>query len=155
MPAPSRSRATAFSAVATTKLVHRHPPVSWRPRQVRLWLCGFVTAARALTACSGFCGVGQAVLAAAAAPMAGLAGRHGDDFDRKGKQAGPVEALGRADTAAGRRRGGKPPERPPAAGPPSQADAAAVRRVLEVRRWLSMRPKTRTTAAAGTNRPAW
>ena len=60
-----------------------------------------------------------------AAPMADLAGGHGDDFDREGKEAGPVEGLGRADTAAGQRRGGKPPERLPAAGPPSLPDAAA------------------------------
>jgi len=65
------------------------------------------------------------------APMAGLVGRHGDDFGQVGKQAGPVEVLGRADTAAGRRRDGKPPERPPAAGPAPQPDAAAVRRVPE------------------------
>ena len=64
------------------------------------------------------------------APMAGLAGRHGDDFGQVGKQAGPVEVLGRADTAAGRRRDGKPPERPPAAGPAPQPDAAAVRQLV-------------------------
>ena len=48
-----------------------------------------------------------------------------------GKKAGPVEAVGRADTAAGRWRGGKPPERPLAAGPPPQADAVAVEWVPE------------------------
>ena len=94
-------------------------------------LCGQLLAARALSPCSGFCGAGQVVLAAAAALMAGLAVHRGDDFGREGKQAGPATALGRADTAAGRRRGGKPPERPPAAGLPSQADAAAVGQVPE------------------------
>ena len=72
-----------------------------------------------------FCGVAQAVMAVAAAPMAGLAGRHGDDdFGQAGKKAGPVEALGRADTIARRWRGGKPLERPPAAGPAPQPDVA-------------------------------
>ena len=69
--------------------------------------------------------------AAAVAVMAGLESRNSDDNGQTGEKPSPVTALGRADTAAGRRRGGKPPERPPAAGPPSQADAAAVRRVLE------------------------
>ena len=79
-----------------------------------------------------FCGAAQAVMAVAAAPMAGLAGRHGDDdFGQAGKKAGPVEALGRADTAAGWRRGGKPPERPPAGVPPPQPDVAAAWRVPE------------------------
>ena len=68
----------------------------------------------------------QVVMAAVPAPMAGLESRNGDDDGQTGKQAGPVEVLGRADTAVGWRRGGKPPERPPAAGWPPQADAAAV-----------------------------
>ena len=54
----------------------------------------------------------QVVMAAVPAPMAGLDGRNGDNTGPTGKQAGPVEALGRADTAAGRRRGGKLSERP-------------------------------------------
>ena len=64
-------------------------------------------------------------MAAVPALMAGLESRNGDNNGQTGKQAGPVEALGRADTVAGRRRGGKPPERPPAAGPPLQPDVAA------------------------------
>ena len=40
-------------------------------------------------------------MAAAAAPMAGLDSRNGVDFGQTGKQASPVEAVGRADTAAG------------------------------------------------------
>ena len=44
-------------------------------------------------------------MAAARAPLAGLESRNGDDDGQTGKQAGPVEAVGRADTAAGRRRG--------------------------------------------------
>ena len=59
----------------------------------------------------------QAVLAAVPALMAGLESRNGDNNGQTGKQAGPVEVLGRADTAVGRRRGGKPPKQPPAAGP--------------------------------------
>jgi len=66
-----------------------------------------------------------------AALVAGLESRNGDDNGQTGKQAGPVEALGRADGAAGRRRGGKPPKQPPASGPPLQADAAVVGRLLE------------------------
>ena len=57
--------------------------------------------------------------------------RAGDDNGREGKQAGPVEVLGRADTAAGRRRDGKLPKQPPATGPALQADAVAVQQVLE------------------------
>ena len=49
-------------------------------------------------------------MVAAAAPMAGLEGRPGDDDGQAGKQVGLVEALGRADTAAGRWRGSKPPK---------------------------------------------
>ena len=70
-------------------------------------------------------------MVAAAAPMAGLDSRNGDDFGQTGKKAGPVEAVGRADTAVGQPRGGKPPEQPPAAGPPPLAAAAAVGRLLE------------------------
>ena len=60
-----------------------------------------------------------------------LDGRNGDNTGQTGKQAGPVEALGRADTAAGRRRDVKSPKRPPAAGPAPQPDAAAAWRVPE------------------------
>ena len=70
-------------------------------------------------------------MAAAAAPMAGLDSRNGVDFGQTGKQASPVEAVGRADTAAGQRRGGKPPEQPPAAGAPALAAVAAVGRLPE------------------------
>ena len=70
-------------------------------------------------------------MAAAAAPMAGLDSRNGDDFGQTGKKAGPMEAVGRADTAAGQRRGRKPPEQPPTAGPPPLVAAAAVGRLLE------------------------
>ena len=49
-------------------------------------------------------------MVAAAAPMAGLEGRPGDDDGQAGKQVGLVEALGRADTAVGWRRGGKLPK---------------------------------------------
>ena len=73
----------------------------------------------------------QVVMAAVPAPMAGLESRNGDDDGQTGKQAGPVEAVGWADGAAGRRRGGKPPKQPPAAGPLLQADAAAVGRLPE------------------------
>ena len=41
-------------------------------------------------------------MVAVAAPMAGLEGRPGDDNGQAGKQAGPVEVMGRVDTAAGR-----------------------------------------------------
>ena len=78
-----------------------------------------------------FCGLGQVLMAAAVAPMAGVEDWAGGSNSQAGKQAGPVEVLGRADTAAGRWRGGKPPERPPVAGPLLQADAAAARRVSE------------------------
>jgi hypothetical protein len=73
----------------------------------------------------------QVVMVAVLVPMAGLESRNGDDNGQTGEKLGPVEVLGRADTAAGRRRGGKPPERPPAGGPAPQADAAAVRQELE------------------------
>ena len=52
----------------------------------------------------------QVVMVAVRAPMAGLESRNGDDDGQTGKQAGPVETVGWADTAAGRRRGGKPPK---------------------------------------------
>ena len=73
----------------------------------------------------------QVVMGAVPALMAGLESRNGDNNGQTGKQAGPVEAVGRADTAAGRRRGGKPPKQPPAAGPLLQADAVAVGRLPE------------------------
>ena len=70
-------------------------------------------------------------MGAVPALMAGLESRNGDNNGQMGKQAGLVEALGRADTAAGRRRGGKPPKQLPAAGLLLQADVVAVGRVLE------------------------
>ena len=70
-------------------------------------------------------------MAAAVAPMAGVEDWAGGSNGQAGKQAGPVEVLGRADTAAGRWRGGKPPERPPAAGPAPLADVAVAGRVPE------------------------
>jgi len=70
-------------------------------------------------------------MAAAVAPMAGVEDWAGGSNGQAGKQAGPVEVLGRADTAAGRWRGGKPPERPPAAGPAPLADVAVTGRVPE------------------------
>ena len=73
----------------------------------------------------------QVVMAAVPALMAGLESRNGDNNGQTGEQTGPVEALGRADGAAGRQRGGKPPKQPPAAGPLLQADAVAVGRVPE------------------------
>ena len=121
----------AIFGVATAKLVRCDPPASCWPRQVRLRLRGQLLAARALTACGWFCGAGHAVVVAAAAVMAGLDGGTGADTGQAGKQAGPVEALDRADATAGRRRGGEPPERPLAAGPPPLAVAAAVRRLPE------------------------
>ena len=47
-------------------------------------------------------------MAAAVAPMAGVEDWAGGSNGQAGKQAGPVEVLGRADTAAGRWRGGTP-----------------------------------------------
>ena len=73
----------------------------------------------------------QVVMAAVPALMAGLESRNGDNNRQTGEQTGPVEALGRADGAAGRQRGGKPPKQPPAAGPLLHADAVAVGRVPE------------------------
>ena len=94
----------------------------------------------------------QVVMAAVPAPMAGLESRNYDDNGQTGEQAGPVEALGRADGAAGRQRGGKPPKQPPAAGPPPQADAVAVGRVPECGAGFRCGPaavRAETVCAAG------
>ena len=100
---PDRWSVVAVSGAPTAKLVRRHPPASCGPRQVRLRLCGQLAAARALMRFGSVLWCFQVVMAAVPAPMAGLESRNGDGDGQTGKQAGPVEALGWADGAVGRR----------------------------------------------------
>ena len=79
----------------------------------------------------------QVVMVAVLVPMAGLESRNGDDNGQTGEKLGPVEVLGRADTAVGRRRGGKLSERPLGSGAALLVVAAAADSVVTERRLLA------------------